>query len=99
MQLDKERKAWCEGVVDIGSSVSWGGKDDNKALKSVALVDRGKELEHGFVAVVHGEEQRIDAGKEEDFVLNFYTDIYFVSLVWPLAWKEPEQFEEDMEQR
>ena len=58
----------------------------------MAVVVRG-------VPMVHGEEQRIDdAGKEEDFVLDFYTEIYFLSLVWPLAKDEPELFEEEMEQ-
>ena len=50
--------------------------------------------------VVYEEEQAIDdAGKEEEFVLDFYTEIYFSSLVWRLAREAPELFQEEMEQR
>ena len=81
VQLDEDRKSWYEGVDDKGSRVlfwEWGGKDDNRAVKVVAVADGGMELEQGGVTVLYGEEQRIDdAGKAEDFILDFNTEIYF----------------------
>ena len=64
VQLDKDRKAWCQGVEDndIGSRVIvliWGGKDDNRIVMDAAVVV------DGGMAMLHGEEekQRInDAG-------------------------------------
>lgn len=140
VQLEEDRKAWCEGVDGMGSRVivwGWGGKDDNRAVRGVAVVPRGVAVEHegvagiyggvavehedvvveqegvavehGGVAVVNEAEERRqsiveisidDTGKEEDFGLDdFFTQIYFTSLVWRLARKEPEMFHEKMERR
>ena len=108
----------------------WGGKDDNRAVRGVAVLPGGVALEHGgvtvvnvdvalehgsvpgtneAVAVVHGEEEKYQSsvekmrnvtGKEADFVMDdFFTQIYFSSLVWRLAREEPEMFQEEMERR
>ena len=58
VQLDKDRKGQCKGVDDVGFRVlvrGQGGKDDNRAVKGMVVVDGAMELEHG-VAMVHREE-------------------------------------------
>ena len=105
----EDDKRAVRGVAVVPGGVALEHRGVTVVNVDVALEHGSVPGTNEAVAVVHGEEEKYQSsvekmrnvtGKEADFVMDdFFTHIYFSSLVWRLAREDPEMFQEEMERR